>query len=142
MPQDLPLPSLGAMEAEVGVSDAIHCPNLLQTQKPTHMKKTLLGFGTGFLAAFLLVSAYAFQTESDADVVIMRHALDGLDIAHGNGETRELDIELPPMGRGTKRGLERQTAFAKVLQEYSKQGYRVKTAMMVSGAYQYILTKD
>lgn len=106
------------------------------------MKKILLAFGIGFLAALLLVSVYAFQTESDADVVIMRHAVDGLDIAHGNGETQQLDIELSPMGRGTKKGLERQTAFAKVLQEYSKQGYSIKTAMAVSGAYQYILTKN
>ena len=104
------------------------------------MKKTLLAFGTGFLAAVLLIAIYAFQTESNADVVVMSQTSFALRISHGDGETRKLDIGFPG---STKTGIKNQTAFAKVLQEYVSQGYSVKTALNFEGVRrEYILTKN
>lgn len=103
------------------------------------MKKTLLGFGAGLLAAILLVSVYAFQTENDADVVIISRETNKLKISYGTGETRVVDI-----GPSSKNftGFDKQTAFVKVLQEYLSQGYSIETAIATVSDTQYILTKN
>lgn len=109
------------------------------------MKKTLLTFGIGFLAAVLLVSVYAFQTDSDTDVVIMSHTGSMLRITNGAGETKKVEI----WGMGpSQSGLQNQINFNKTLLEYKKNGYSLKAISPVSSkgsigsTVQYILEKN